>query len=216
MRTYHDISIPLTTGMVAWPGSPGLRLTRTMKMEQGDIANNSYLETDVHIGTHIDAPWHSIEDGNTIDRIPLDACIGPAYVAHVQAAKEITDHDLQAAGIPEETERLLIKTTNSRYWTEPSQEFHRNFLGLSRLAAEWVTRRPIRLIGIDYLSIQSFGEDMETHNVLLRRNVVVVEGLNLSVIVPGWYELYCLPLLLVGSEGAPARAVLRAEEGTKP
>jgi len=178
-------------------------------MAKGDIANGSQMETDVHIGTHIDAPWHSIPNGATIEQLSLDVLIGPAYVLKLPDVSEITASILQKAGVPKNTERLLFHTRNSSIWNSNDQEFRKDFVALTKDGAEWIAKNRIKLVGIDYLSIQQFSEDMETHNIMLKEGIVVVEGLNLSGVEEGVYELICLPLRIVGAEGSPARAVLR-------
>jgi arylformamidase len=213
MSEWIDISIPLRTGMIAWPGSPGLRLSRLTTMDEGAVANGSFLETDVHIGTHIDAPWHSIPNGATIEKLPLDALIGPAYVVDVGTANDISARLLDQAAIPPGTERLLFRSVNSKLWNADPHEFKKDYVALTDDAASWVVRRGIRLVGIDYLSIQQFSDSMVTHNILLEQNIVIVEGLNLTHAPQGRYDFICLPLLLVGSEGSPARAVLRPATG---
>jgi arylformamidase len=210
MKKLIDISVPLENGMVAWPGSVGYSLVQTMKMVDGAHANNSRLDTDVHVGTHIDAPWHSIPDGMTIEKLDLGDLVGKAYVANISGVSTVTASVLEEAGIPDEAERLLIKTTNSIYWKSGSREFHEDFVGLVPDASEWICRRRMRLVGLDYLSIQAFSQKtMATHNILLEKNIIIVEGLNLADVMPGFYELLCLPIKLVGAEGSPARAVLR-------
>lgn len=209
MNDVIDISLPLHNGMVCWPTSTGFHLSRTMEMAKGDPANNSRIDTDVHIGTHVDAPWHSLNDGLTVEHMPLDSLIGPAYVVSLVTVHEITAQVLERASIPKGVERLLLQTRNSEFWAADLKEFRTDFVGLTLDAAEWIVKRGLRLIGIDYLSIQRYGDSMETHNVMLRNNIVIVEGLNLTGVQSQMYELICLPLKIVGSEGAPARAVLR-------
>jgi len=204
-----DISLPLTTGMVCWPGSDGFRLSKTMEMSKGDPANNSWIDTDVHIGTHIDAPWHSLANGMTIDQLPLNILIGKTFVAHLPDLTEITAKTLDDHSIPKETKRLLFHTSNSKIWEKNDNEFKKDFVALTADGAEWIVNRGIQLVGIDYLSIQQYGESMETHNIMLRKNIIIVEGLNLTGVEQGIYELICLPLKIMDSEGSPARAVLR-------
>jgi len=207
-----DISVPLENGMVAWPGSVGFHLTQTMKMAEGGIANNSRLDTDVHIGTHLDAPWHSIPNGGTVESLNLDDLVGPAYVADLKDAETVTAAVLKKANIPADVERLLLKTSNSQLWKSGNREFQRDFVGLVPDASEWIAGRKMRLVGIDYLSVQRFAEKtMLSHNILLEKQIVVIEGLDLSAVAAGYYELICLPIKLVGAEGAPVRAILRSE-----
>ncbi len=209
MSNLIDISIPLKTGMVCWPGSAGFRLSRTMEMSKGDPANNSWIDTDVHIGTHIDAPWHSLPNGMTVDQLPLGVLIGTAFVAYLPDVTEITAKSLESHPIPKETKRLLFHTRNSKIWEKKDNEFKKDFVALTIDGAEWIVNHDIQLVGIDYLSIQQFGESMETHNIMLRKDIIIVEGLDLTGVEEGVYELICLPLRIVGSEGSPARAVLR-------
>jgi arylformamidase len=116
---------------------------------------------------------------------------------------------LDAAGIPLGTRRLLLKTRNSEFWAEPEHNFHRDFVAIEPDGAQWVVDRGLRLVGVDYLSVAPFGRSTTTHRILLGAGIIVVEGMNLSAVPPGEYELVCLPLKLMGSDGAPARAILR-------
>lgn len=210
MTKFIDISVPLTDGMVAWPTSPGFRISRSMEMAAGQIANNSIIHTDVHIGTHVDAPWHSIPDGATVERMELASLIGPVWVADLGDADAVTAPVLERAKIPADTRRLLLRTRNSEFWKRGEKKFREDFVGLVPDASDWIVNRGIVLVGTDYLSVQKYSEkSMETHDILLRRNVVIVEGLNLSEAAQGSYQLICLPLKIAGAEGAPARAVLQ-------
>ncbi len=207
---WTDVSLPLETGMVAWPGSVGFRLTATMSMADGEPANNSKIETDVHIGTHIDAPSHSVPDGATIDQLPLNALIGQAFIVGLNDVERIDAETLEKAAVPVGTTRLLIKTKNSDLWRTRQTRFIEGFVGLSPSAATWIVKRKMVLVGIDYLSIQSFGQaSMQTHNIMLEKKIVIVEGLRLTDVQPGECDFICLPLKIVGAEGAPARAIIR-------
>ena len=209
MATIIDISVPLRAGMPVWPDSPGYHLTQFQSMEAGDAWNNSRLDSDVHVGTHIDAPRHFLPKGSTIDALPLEVLIGPAVVVSLPEVEAITRADLERLNLPRGVQRLLFRTRNSRLWTSGETKFRKDFVALTADAAAWIVDRQIRLVGIDYLSIQRFDDSPETHRILLENAVVILEGLNLSRVEPGPYELICLPLNLVGAEGAPARAVLR-------
>lgn len=209
MRDIIDISVTMRTGMPIWPGSPGLRLARSMRMEDGDAANVSRLETGVHVGTHVDAPLHFIADGRSVEQLDLGILVGPALVAVLPDVASIANEDLAALDLPRGTERLLLKTRNSRLWSADVTEFREDFVALTADAARWVVDRGIKLIGVDYLSVQRFQDGPETHRILLGANVVVLEGLNLSAVSAGEFELVCLPLRLAGAEAAPARAILR-------
>lgn len=204
-----DISVPLHSGIPVWPGSTGYLLTQSSCLENGDASMNSMLNMDVHVGTHVDAPCHSIPGAASSEALPLEALIGPARVALVEDAEVVTPELLSGLGLEPNVERLLLKTRNSELWEKGESEFRSDFVALTADAARWLVDHGIILIGIDYLSVQRFGDPPLTHEILLRSGMVVLEGLNLAGAVPGRYELICLPLRLVGSDGAPARAVLR-------
>lgn len=161
-----------------------------------------------HTGTHVDPPSHFIEGGASAHEIPLDAMIGPCVVRRFDEQFEITVEQLKQANIPGGTTRLLLATPSSALWASPL--FHTDYTGLSLLGAEWCIRRGIRLIGIDYLSIEQVKSSTtwNTHKTLLGAGIVILEGLDLRAVPEGNYNLVCLPLLLEGGDGAPARAVL--------
>jgi arylformamidase len=205
---YIDISILLHDGMQVWPDSPGFSLVQDMKIDAENIANNSHIICDVHAGTHIDAPRHFIANGDSADEVPLETLIGPARVIDFPDVSVVTASHLESAQIPVTTKRLLIRTKNSRLWNSSPEMFHRDFVGLKPDAAQWLVDRGIRLVGIDYLSIQPFNDGSETHKILLSAGVIIIEGLNLTDAHPGIYTLICLPLRILAAEGSPARAVL--------
>jgi arylformamidase len=204
-----DISIPLRPQMPTWPGSVGVRLTPISRLSAGDPANVSRLKCDVHVGTHVDAPWHFLEDGHGVEQLPLDILIGPAVVAHLPGVKAVAASDLASLALPPDTRRLLLRTRNSELWAANETRFRKDYVALTAEAARWVVDQGIRLIGVDYLSVQRYDDSPLTHHILLRAGVVVLEGVNLADVEPGVYELLCLPIRLVGADGAPARAVLR-------
>jgi arylformamidase len=203
-----DISVPLRSPMPTWPGSVGLTLTQTQSIAAGGAANVSRLDTDVHMGTHVDAPSHFLANGATVETLQLDELIGPAWVSHLPGIQAVTASDLQAADIPAGTRRLLLCTDNSQRWAAETS-FRSDFVALTLDAARWIVDRGIRLIGNDYLSVQRFHDGPETHRLLLDARVILLEGIDLAGVAPGLWELLCLPLRLVGADGAPARAVLR-------
>jgi arylformamidase len=143
-----------------------------------------------------------------IDRLPLEVLVGRAVVIHLPRVEHVTPEDLQRARLPARTRRLLIRTRNSQFWAKWDTTFQTGFAAVAPDAAEWIVARGIELVGVDYLSVAPYKNSRPTHEILLRAGVVVVEGLNLAKIKPGRYDLACLPLKLVGSDGAPARAVL--------
>ncbi len=215
MNNWIDISVPVRNGMVHWPGDPAFHIERATDQEKGDTATVSRMSLGVHTGTHMDAPLHYIRNARTIDQMPLDATVGAARVIAVADPKsirreELTGHRIMAG------ERILFKTSNSdRAWK--SDRFDEDFVFISQEAARYLAELRIRSVGVDYLSVGGFREDgPETHQALLGAGIWIIEGLNLSGVEPGDYELVCLPLLLIGSEGSPARAILRRTgvEGT--
>jgi kynurenine formamidase/glycosyltransferase involved in cell wall biosynthesis len=203
-----DVSTPVDRPIPVWPGDPRPEIRKLMSLEAGDEAAVSTLAMCVHTGTHIDAPAHFIPAGASMGEIGLDRFIGPVWVAEFDASR-IGVEALEAARIPRDCSRLLLRTRNSALWRE-GNAFRPDFVALTPEGAQWVVDRGIRLVGIDYLSIERYQEpNHRTHQILLEAGVVVVEGLDLSRAAPGDYELLCLPLRLDGAEGAPARVVLR-------
>ena len=209
MTDLIDITLTAKADMPHWPGSSGLKITPTERIGEGDDYNVSKLDSDLHVGTHVDAPWHCVEDGDTVDRLPLEVLMGPAFVAYLPDCATITPGDLERLPLPPTIRRLLLRTDNSELWRSGVSEFRKDYVGLDRTAAEWVVRRGIRLLGTDYLSVEPYDHGPLAHRVLLAANVVLLEGLNLADVEPGLYELICLPIKLEGADGAPARAVLR-------
>jgi arylformamidase len=199
-----DVSVPIRTPMPIYDGNPGVHLACVMSIADGSAANVSRLDLGVHTGTHVDAPLHFIDGAPGAEGVPLEPLVGRAYVADgIALDGPIDAASLERCGIPGDAERVLLKTPNGRLWE--SVEFTRDFIRLDGGGAHWTVDAGIRLIGIEYLSIG----DEEAHRVLLGAGVVPLEGLDLRSVDPGWYELYCLPLNVVGSDGAPARAALK-------
>jgi len=208
MKKTIDISVSLNADMPIWPGSAGIQITRQKSIDHGDEVNNSILNCDVHVGTHIDAPLHFLPDGKSVDQLELDALMGPAYVIYLPDVDAISKKVLEDLNIPDSIQRILFRTRNSELWKENPHKFVETYVGLTPDAAQWLVDNRIRLVGIDYLSIQCYDSDPDTHKILLNSGVVIVEGLNLAGVSSGFYEFICLPIKLTGSEGAPARAVL--------
>ncbi len=209
---FYDISLRLNEGVPVWPGDPPVKIERTLALEQGDLANASRISTSLHWGTHIDAPYHFFEDGWTVEQIPLEVLIGPATVLEFPDLREIRARDLAEQWHPG-IQRLLLKTRNSAFWQEEPLRFHQDFTALTADAAEFLLEKEVLLVGIDYLSLDLFhNEAYPVHQMLYRRNLVGIEGLNLQAVPPGEYQLLCLPLRIEGADGAPARVVLQSEE----
>jgi arylformamidase len=203
-----DISVPLRSGMVHWPDNPPVRIERMLDMERGDVANVSKISLGSHTGTHMDAPIHFVRAGEGMDQLPLDATIGRARLVEIQDPVSIKPDELSQHGIGR-GERVLFKTRNSSlgWWT---QDFIEDFVYVSQEAARYLADREVRTVGVDYLSVGGFRRDgVETHQALLGAGIWVIEGLDLSRVEPGEYELICLPLKVEDGDGAPARAILR-------
>ncbi len=207
MRVY-DISVGISPEMPVWPGDPPVRLERVEHIAQGANANVSRLDCGVHTGTHVDAPLHFVDGAAPVDRLPLKVLTGRAYVVDLRRATVLDAATLEASDIPPRTRRILFRTRNSEYWARKGSEFQTDFVAVDPSGAEWLVRKGVQLVGIDYLSIAPYKRSKETHRILLEKGVVVVEGLDLSGVSQGRYTLYCLPLKLIGSDGAPARAIL--------
>lgn len=207
MPRLYDISVPLVNGGVVYPGNPAIHIELQQDMAKGGSSNVSLLSIGSHSGTHVDAPRHMIPDGAGVESLPLDALIGQAVVlAFDDEVMAVTEAYLRAQPIAGHT-RVLLKTRNSRFIRE--RDFHRDYTYLAPDGAEYLVSLGVRLVGIDYLSIEQFHSGHHrTHKTLLSRGVVIIEGLDLSEPPPGPYDLYCLPLLLTGIDGAPSRAVL--------
>jgi arylformamidase len=204
-----DISLTISPDLPIWPGDTPLELELVDSMDEGAHNNVSRLSTGVHIGTHVDAPHHFLNDGRTIEQLPLEVLTGPCYVIQLPDGVEaITAEALDGMSLPGESTRILFGTSNSRFWSRGETEFQEDFVAITEDGASWLVERGVQLVGIDYLSVAPFGDSTPTHRVLLQAGVIVLEGLNLSAVPRGFYDLYCLPLKLYGAEGAPARAIL--------
>jgi arylformamidase len=207
MERFYDISVPVRTGGLVYPGNPEIVIEAQQAISKGAGANVSRITFGSHTGTHVDAAKHFFDDGQTVDEISLERFIGPALVIAVDdSLMSVSARDLESHELGQHT-RVLIRTRNSSFLHEP--DFHRDYTYLAPDGAEYLVSRGVQLVGVDYLSIEQFRSGHHrTHRTLLENSVVIVEGLNLRDIVPREYELVCLPLRLEGLDGAPARAVL--------
>ncbi len=205
---FIDVSIPLRDDMVHWPGDAPFHRWETLHIANGDVCNLSQISTSAHIGTHMDAPRHFLAEGKGMETMPIDATIGPARVIAIQHPEIIEVRELKPHYL-KKGERVLFKTKNSQHhWRTNS--FQEKFVYIPEATAHYLAKCAIQTVGVDYLSVGGFKIDSaETHRALLRAGIWIIEGLNLEHAAPGDYELICLPLKMVGSDGAPARAVLR-------
>ena len=202
-----DITLPLTPGMVNWPGNPPFRRELFKAVSRGDSSNVSAISLSCHAGTHVDAPYHSSDSGAGIEAIPLSVLIGPARVVELASTDKVTRADLNGVDL-KGVERLLLKTRNSIYLK--ANEFIQDFVYVDEEAANYLVEKNIKLLGVDYFSVERHGDKLKpAHHILLSQGIVIVEAVDLSKVAPGDYELICLPLNILGSDGAPARVLLR-------
>jgi arylformamidase len=207
-----DVSLTIRPGMPVWPGDDAVDLHRKQKIEDGANANVSFLGLSVHTGTHVDAPYHFLQDGKTVEQLALDVLVGSVQIIEIPESANVIDRELLTKldfnpGI----QRVLFKTRNSSYWLLSDQTFQTGFVGITKDGSEFLVEHGIKLVGIDYLSISPYKNSRPTHEVLLKAQMVIIEGLDLNNIAPGIYKLYCLPIKLGGSDGAPARVILTQE-----
>jgi len=207
--TIYDISLTISPDLPIWPGDPHLELELFESMDKGALYNATRISSGVHLGTHIDAPRHFLKDGRTVEQIPLEVLTGPCYVVQLPDGIEaITSEVLERTEVTSEMKRILFGTRNSHLWVKGETKFQTDFVAITEDGAEWLVERGVQLVGVDYLSVAPYTETIPTHMVLLKAGVVLVEGLNLSNVMRGFYDLYCLPLKIAGSDGAPARVIL--------
>lgn len=208
----YDISLPISEDLPVWPGDPKAELRQLSSIKNGDSSNISQINMCVHTGTHIDAPKHFIDEGKTVDQLPLEKLIGEALVMALDDDVE-TISETMLANHPQidllrQARKVLFKTKNSSLWHTHPGDFQADFVGIDASGAAYLSGLDLDLIGVDYLSVASFQEPSLPHQILLEKGIVLLEGIDLSKVAVGTYTLYCLPILIQGCEGAPARAVL--------
>jgi len=213
----YDVSVLISEKTPVYEGDPAVEIETANAISRGDAANVSRLCFGVHTATHVDAPVHFIEGARKVDALPLETLIGAARVVEIdESATSISSEHIKNANLGG-VERVLFKTRNSAFWNDMSQGFRKDFTYIEAEAAQSLVDSGVRLVGIDYLSVEKFGsEDFATHLILLENQVVIIEGLDLREVSKGDYELICLPLKIAGGagDGAPARTVLREIETT--
>ena len=202
-----DVSVPLDARLATYPGNTPFSLEAIKRIANGGSSNVSTLHMSAHAGTHVDAPRHFFDQGGGIETLPLEMLCGRARVVEVTTRRSITAEDLSGVDLREDV-RVLLKTHNSRFWG--SAEFHEDFIGVTEGGARFLVDRGVKVLGVDYLSVEPYKTPgAPAHHVLLGAGTIVIEGLNLRDVEPGSYEMFCLPLPIVGADGAPARVVLR-------
>ena len=209
MSRIYDISVPIRSGGLVYPGNPEIDISLQQAVAKGASANVSAIRFGSHTGTHVDAARHFFDDGQSVDKIPLERLIGPALLVSFGdevlsvGATELREHAVEGH------KRILIRTRNSALLSR--KEFAKDYTYLAPDGAQYLVDLGVELVGVDYLSIEQFHSGHHrTHRTLLERSVVIVEGLDLSAPPPGEYQFICLPLRIEGCDGAPARAVLIA------
>lgn len=206
----YDISLPIRSPMAVWPGDPNVQFEQVCSINAGDDCNVTRICMGLHTGTHVDAPRHYLSAGNSIDSLSLDSFIGPCQVVVIQSETVIRRSTLEPL-VDDDCRRLLIKTDNSlRELT--SGKFDESFVALDTSAAAFIVEKNVRLVGIDAYSIEPFHSESgnPVHHLLLENDVAILEGLDLSVVDAGKFELLAQPIKIVDADGAPCRALLRA------
>ena len=208
----YDVSVPLSTATPTYPGDPGIEIKQWLRLANGDAANVSLINFGMHSGTHVDAPAHFIEGGAKVDALPLASLVGEAEVVEVADHISVIDESFVAKNCRSSSPRILFKTRNSMFWENTHEGFREDYVYIDPAAARWLVASGIKLVGIDYLSVEKFkSNSFQTHLAFLSRGVVIIEGLDLRAVPSGRYELVCLPLKIAGGsgDGAPARVILR-------
>jgi arylformamidase len=211
MRIY-DVSVPISARTPTYPGDPGIDIRQWLSLADGDVANVTALHFGAHTGTHVDAPAHFLKDAPKLPSLDLHTLIGEVQVIELPDDVMAIDQSHVENLLNDGASRVLFKTRNSDFWSEGNGEFHTDYTYLSPAAAKELVDRGVRLVGIDYLSVERFkSEKFETHEILLSNGVVIIEGLDLRAVPAGVFELICLPLKIAegSGDGAPARVVLR-------
>ncbi|OGP62779.1 MAG: hypothetical protein A2V65_10380 [Deltaproteobacteria bacterium RBG_13_49_15] len=203
----YDVTVPLRTGMVAFPGDPPFTMSPYFERKKGDPFDLALLQMGTHLGTHVDPPAHYLDGGATVDQIPLDILVGEAFVLDMKGKKAIDANALEK-NLPPNAKRVLFKTDNGPLLFK--SEFHEDYVSLTENGASLLAEKGVCLVGTDYLSIERYkNPGAPVHKTLLKTGALIVEGLNLMDVPAGRYEIFCLPLLIQGADGAPARVILR-------
>ena len=208
-NNWIDVSLTLKSDMLHWPGDPPVVIERVRDMDKGDTVNLSRMTMGVHSGTHVDAPVHFLNGAGGIDRISFHPLIGPARIIEIVADESIKEGDLAGKKL-EKGERILLRTRNSINQILHSDTFDEGFIYLEEDAARFLAARGIKTLGVDYLSVGGYRKNGPAiHRILLEAGIVIIEGLDLAGVLPGLYEMICLPMKILDADGAPARVILR-------
>jgi arylformamidase len=203
-----DVTVPLDASLPTYPGNTPFTLETMKQIARGDSSNVSSLHMSSHSGTHVDAPRHFFDTAPGADALPLETMLGRTRVVEIRS-RGIGAEELAGVDLSGET-RVLFKTSNSALWGSP--DFRRDYVGVTASGAEHLIANGIKLVGVDYLSIEPFkAPGAPAHRTLLGAGAIVIEGLDLHEVEPGVYDMLCLPLRVVGADGAPARVLLRRQ-----
>jgi len=202
-----DVSVPLDAQLPTYPHNTPFSLEAIKRIARGDSSNVSTLHMSAHSGTHVDAPRHFFDEGAGTESLPLELLMGRTRVIEVGSRTGVAAEDLAGFDLSDDI-RVLIKTHNSQLWGSP--EFHTDYVGVTQSGAKHLVDHGIKVVGVDYLTVEVFkNPGAPAHHALLGAGTIVIEGLDLRDVEPGIYDMCCLPLRIVGSDGAPARVVLR-------
>ena len=203
-----DVTVPIDQSLPSYPGNTPFSMEPIKRIARGDSSNVSTLHLSAHTGTHVDAPRHFFDDRPGAEGLPLEMLLGRARVVEITSRKGVAPEDFADVDLSEDV-RVLLKTSNSRLWG--SSDFHKDYVGVTEAGAKFLIERGVKVLGVDYLSVEIFkAPGAPAHHVLLGGGTIVIEGLNLRDVEPGVYDMICLPLRIVGADGAPARVILRA------
>jgi arylformamidase len=209
----YDITFPISELTPVYEGDPTVKIDVCAQIAKGDAANVTQLCFGAHTSTHVDAPNHFIDGTRKVHELELEKLIGDCRI--IELEKNVTAITAEHVKNLENVERILFKTRNSEFWNEPEKGFRQDFTYIETEAARVLVEKGIKLVGIDYLSVEKFGsEDFATHITFLEKEIVIIEGLDLRAVPAGDYELICLPLKIISQtgDGAPARTILRTKE----
>ncbi len=209
MTGWIDLTHPVHEAMPVWEESERASISTRCEIDGNCPVRVSWIAIGAHTGTHVDAPSHFLADGAMVEDLSLDDMIGPAWIADTGSAQVVDAALLDSLGIPDRAKRILFRTSNTSRGLMRKREFDRTYVGLDLSGAAWLVEREVRLVGFDYLSVQSFEASDDTHRTLLRVGTVLLESLDLSHTGTGWHEIVCLPFLGKDLDGAPARVVAR-------
>jgi len=206
MKKIIDVSLTISKKLVIWKNDPKVKIREVQSLKKGDKVNLTEIKFGVHTGTHIDAPSHFLKNGKTVDKLDINNFFGQVSVIEIKNKKVIEPEDLKNKIL---CDKVLFKTDNSKFWLDKNHKFTTNYTTITANTAKYLVSKKIKLVGIDYLSIGRTGIDNDiTHKILLRNNIIILEGLNLSKVEEGLYEIICAPLKIKECEGSPARVFL--------